>query len=324
MGNGKLTTEDGSRHIPVLAAEVLELLDCTRGSTIVDCTTGGGGHAKAVLERISPTGFLLGIDKDARAIAVAEKVLARFSGHFKLVLGDFKDLPKFLDEAGVAVVDGILFDLGVSMFQLEDAGRGFSFHKEGPLDMRMDENAPLTASEVINAYPERRLAKIIRDYGEEPWSRRIAAFVAQARDREPIRSTGELAEIVKAAIPASARRRGGHPARRTFQAIRIEVNQELSDLGGILRKAVGRLAERGRILVISYHSLEDRIVKRTYKELAQGCICPPSLPECRCGHSPVLRILTSKPVRPSQSEIEQNPRADSARLRAAEKLGSVT
>lgn len=317
-----MTTEDRSRHVPVMVAEVLQHLNCTQGSKIVDCNLGSGSHAKAILEKISPTGFLLGIDKDKDAIDFAAKNLARFSDHLRLIHGDFKDLGSFLDEAGIAAVDGILFDLGVSALQLEDAMRGFSYQKEGPLDMRMDVNSQLTASQVVNAYSEPRLAKVIKDFGEEPWSKRIARFIAQARARKPIRSTGELAKIIKAAIPASARRRGGHPARRTFQAIRIEVNSELSYLADVLLESVERLKEGGRIVVISYHSLEDRIAKRIFSQSSTDCICPPDLPECHCDVSPTLKILTEKSVRPSESEVERNPRADSARLRAAERLPS--
>jgi 16S rRNA (cytosine1402-N4)-methyltransferase len=237
-----------------------------------------------------------------------------------LLKGNFGDLDNLLSQARIPYVDGFLMDLGVSSPQLDVAERGFSYQEDAPLDMRMDPgHQTLTAAEVIAAYDEADLARILRDFGEERWATRIAAFIVAARGRRPVRTTGDLVEIVKAAIPAAARRAGGHPAKRTFQALRIEVNKELEVLEQGLRAAVRWLAPGGRIAVISYHSLEDRIVKQVFTELSQACTCPPDLPVCTCGKEPVLRILTRKAITPSAEEIEMNPRSRSAKLRVAEK-----
>jgi len=308
-------------HIPVLPVEVVEFLPCRDGALIVDCTLGGGGHAEAILEKITPAGFLLGIDKDIAAINAAKiKLKNRFGRQSKLIKGDFRDLGKILQKANIRAVDGILFDLGVSSLQLGLPERGFSYRFNGPLDMRMNSQARLTAAEVVNLYSEEKLATIIRDYGEERWAKRIAHFIVEARRRKPITSTRQLVEVIKAAIPASARRRGGHPAKQTFQALRIEVNDELKALEKALPEAIEVLRTGGRLAVISYHSLEDRIVKNIFKKMAQGCICPPGLPTCQCGRKPLLKIITKRPVVPSVREIAFNPRARGAKLRVAEKI----
>ncbi len=308
------------RHTPVLLAEVTQHLSLHPGSIIVDCTLGGAGHAKRIQSLISPTGVLVGIDRDDAALDAARHTL-RLGQHAILLKGDFGDLDSLLAGAGLAYADGFLFDLGVSSPQLDFAERGFSFNADAPLDMRMDpESGGVTAADVLNTYAEAELVRVLRDWGEERWASRIAAFILAARARRPVHTTGELVEIVKAAIPASARRSGPHPARRTFQALRIEVNDEIEKLEGALRVAIRWLAPGGRIVVISYHSLEDRTTKRVFAQLSRGCVCPPDLPVCRCGAEPVLRVVTRKVVVPSAAEVGENPRARSAKLRAAEKV----
>lgn len=313
------------RHTPVLLAEVIQQLSPQPGSIIVDCTLGGAGHAKRLLDLISPTGILVGIDQDDAALIAAADTLRlgqqERSARTVLLKGNFGDLDDLLVEARIPYVDGFLFDLGVSSPQLDIPERGFSFKADAPLDMRMDPGRQtLSAAEVIATYDEADLARIIRDFGEDRWATRIAAFIVAARARRPIASTGELVEVIKAAIPASARRSGGHPAKKTFQALRIEVNSELSVLEQGIRSAVQWLAPGGRIAVISYHSLEDRIVKHVFQQNSQGCTCPPDLPVCTCGETPVLRVLTRKAIVPGAEEIEMNARARSAKLRVAQKM----
>lgn len=308
------------RHIPVLPAEVTQHLSLHDGAIIVDCTLGGAGHAKRVAELIAPTGILVGIDQDDAALTAARDTLP-LGRQTILIKGNFGDLDALLVQAEVPYVDGFLFDLGVSSPQLDVGGRGFTYQEDVPLDMRMDASTSQpTAADIINTYSETQLTHTIREYGEERWASRIAAFIVAARARQPLQTTGELVDIVKAAIPAAARRDGKHPARRTFQALRIEVNHEIDVLERGLRAAIRWLAPGGRIVVISYHSLEDRVVKQVFNEHAQGCVCPPELPVCTCGHKPVLRIITRRPVVPTEEEIAVNPRSRSAKLRSAEKL----
>jgi 16S rRNA (cytosine1402-N4)-methyltransferase len=307
-------------HEPVLLAEVLQYLNCKSGSIVVDCTLGGAGHAEAILNAVGVKGFLIGIDLDDAALNAAKKRLARFSQQTKFFKANFKDLDRILSSLGLAAVDGFLFDLGVSSAQLDQLERGFSYQFNAPLDMRMDIRQELTAKEVVNSYSEQDLSRIIRVYGEEKWASRIASFIVKARARRAIETTFDLVKIIKEAIPAAARRRGGHPARRTFQAIRIEVNRELEVLEPSFRSAVHWLKSGGRIVIISYHSLEDRIAKEVLTDLAKGCICPPEMVVCQCGKKPELKVLTKKVVRASREEVNRNPRAESARLRAAEKL----
>jgi 16S rRNA (cytosine1402-N4)-methyltransferase len=308
------------RHTPVLLAEVLQQLSPHPGSVIVDCTLGGAGHAKRIADLIAPTGVLVGIDQDDAALIAARDTL-RLGQHAFLVKGNFGELDRLLTEAGIAYADGFLFDLGVSSHQLDLAERGFSYQTDALLDMRMDPSAGgITAADVVSSYQESDLARVIRVYGEERWASRIAAFIVAARARRPVTTTLELVEVIKNAVPAAARRGGPHPARRTFQALRIEVNRELEVLDTALRAAIRWLAPGGRIVVISYHSLEDRTVKRVFAGLARGCICPPEIPVCTCGNEPVLRVLTSRPVTPTAEEVEANQRARSAKLRSAEKL----
>jgi len=307
------------RHIPVLLAEVTQHLSLHPGSIVVDCTLGGAGHAKRIADSITPTGILVGIDQDDAALAAASTTL-RLGQQAILLKGNFGELDSLLTQAGIPYADGFLFDLGVSSPQLDLPDRGFSYQEDAPLDMRMDADGPLTAADVLNTYSESQLASILREYGEERWASRIAEFIVAARGRHPLETTGELVQVVKAAIPAAARREGGHPARRTFQALRIEVNRELEVLARALESAARWLSPGGRICVISYHSLEDRIVKQTFARLSAGCTCPPEIPVCVCGVKPVLRVVTRRPIIPSAEEIERNPRSRSAKLRVAEKL----
>jgi len=306
-------------HIPVLLAEVVKYLNLKKGSVIIDCTLGGAGHAKAILRAIKPSGFLLGIDQDEMAINRAKKELSSFSQQIKLVKDSFTNLDEILMRDGFQKVDGVLFDLGVSSFQFDFPERGFSYRFDAPLDMRMDTSQKLTACDVVNTYSKDELTSLISQYGEEKWASRIASFVVETRRRRMIQTTFELVDIIKEAIPASARRKGGHPAKRTFQAIRIEVNGELDSLEKGLRSAIRWLKTGGRLVVISYQSLEDRIVKNIFKDYSKGCICPPEMPICVCGRKPITKILTKKPIKPSEGEKERNPRSKSAKLRVAEK-----
>lgn len=311
------------RHTPVLLAEVTQQLTLHDGSIFVDCTLGGAGHTKRIAQLVAPTGIVVGIDQDDAALTAAADTLCLGQQELPTIMllkGNFGDLDELLLEARIPYVDGFLMDLGVSSPQLDLVGRGFTYQGDAPLDMRMDPSpSQPTAADIVNTYSEAELSRIIREYGEERWASRIAAFIVAARGDHQLTTAAELVDIIKAAIPASARRTGGHPARRTFQALRIEVNRELEQLERGLRSAVTWLAPRGRIAVISYHSLEDRIVRDVFKEFAQGCICPPDLPVCRCEREPVLRIVTKRPIVPTAEEIDRNPRSRSAMLRVAEK-----
>ena len=315
------------RHIPVLLAECLDLLELDDKRVYVDATLGGAGHAVQAARLIGSHGLVIGIDQDDAALAAAHAKLDAISEGERpevmtlLLHGNFGDLDGLLLKAQVAGIDAALFDLGVSSAQIDTPSRGFSFKETGPLDMRMDPSRQtLTAAEIIDTYNEADLARILRAYSDERWASRIARFIVAARERERIETSEQLVDIVKAAIPASARRAGGHPAKRTFQALRIEVNGELDALRRGLDAAIRWLVPGGRIAVISYHSLEDRIVKETFASYADRCTCPPELPRCACGKKPVLRLVTRKPIVPSSEEIERNARARSAKLRVAERL----
>ncbi|HYY44496.1 MAG TPA: 16S rRNA (cytosine(1402)-N(4))-methyltransferase RsmH [Actinomycetota bacterium] len=305
-------------HHPVLARRVVEIFApaLDPGGVFVDATLGRGGHAAEIL-RSAPGAKLIGIDRDAGALEASRAFLRPFEDRIRLVRGNFQDLASVLERLGVPSVRGVLLDLGVSSPQLDEAHRGFSFRSDGPLDMRMDVSQSLTADDVVNRYDEKELARTIRSYGEERFARRIAAAIVKAR---PVEGTARLAEIVTSAIPAATRRAGGHPARRTFQAIRIEVNRELDALRKGLPAAIDALEPGGRIAVLSYHSLEDRVVKRTFQEESRGCVCPPGFPVCTCSARARLRILTRRPWRPDASEVQSNPRAGAAKLRAAERI----
>ncbi|MDI6874254.1 MAG: 16S rRNA (cytosine(1402)-N(4))-methyltransferase RsmH [Actinomycetota bacterium] len=312
MGEGDLS------HVPVLSQEVVGFLRPRSGSVLVDATIGEGGHALALLREMGGKGCLIGLDVDGEALARARERLREFSSALVLRRANFASLQEVLEELGVGSVDGVLLDLGVSSLQLDSPERGFSYRLSGRLDMRMDPDQDLDAWKVVNEYEERELARIIREYGEEHWASRIARSIAVQRERAPIDTTDRLAEIVRDSIPAAARRRGGHPARRTFQALRIEVNGELHNLQAVLPQAVRVLRRGGRLVVISYHSLEDRMVKRFMAERGSRCACAMDR-ECDCGREEELRLLTPGPVRPGPEEREANPRSRSAKLRAAEK-----
>lgn len=303
--------------------EVLDTLKLKRGSVVCDCTLGGAGHSVKMAAQVGEDGLLLGVDQDDMALEAAAAHLEREAPGTptKLLKGNFGDLDNLLCSAEVPGVDGFLFDLGVSSPQLDIPGRGFSYNEDAPLDMRMDPgNNTLNAAEVINTYNEADLARILRVYGEEKFSSQIAREIVRRRETSPIETTGDFVEVIKAGIPAAARRHGGHPAKRSFQAIRIEVNHELEVLERGLEAAIRWTNPKGRICVISYHSLEDRIVKHMFQEMSQGCICPPEIPVCVCGHVPTLKVITRKPLVASPQEVERNPRARSAKIRVAMRL----
>ena len=312
---------DEFSHVSVLYHESLAALIKDTDGIYVDCTLGGGGHSAGIASQLKPAGRLIGIDQDPNAVQAARDKLAGFSCHIDIVQDNFRHLSAILDRLGIAEVDGILFDLGVSSHQLDRPERGFSYMQNAPLDMRMNPNAAISAYQVVNSYSEEKLAEVIFRYGEERWAKRIAKFIVDKRKEKPVETTGELVEIIKAAIPANARREGPHPAKRTFQAIRIEVNSELEILEQTFIDAVNYLKPGGRLCIITFHSLEDRIAKHTLKKLAQGCICPPKLPVCQCHHQAEIRVI-GKAVSPSVEEVEHNPRSRSARLRVAEKIMS--
>lgn len=308
------------RHVPVLLDECLEGLSIKPDGIYVDGTLGGGGHASAVCERLSGSGTLIGIDRDRDAIDAAGKRLENYPCRKIFVNRNYSDIKEILKDNGIDSIDGALLDLGVSSFQLDNAERGFSYMNDAPLDMRMNRDDSLTAKDVVNGYSRADLTRIISAYGEERWASRIASFIEEARKEKPIETTGELTEIIKAAIPASARRTGPHPAKRTFQAIRIEVNEELTRLEKALEDFCDVLSPGGRLCVISFHSLEDRIVKDVMARRADPCTCPPGIPVCVCGKVADIKKITRKPVVPSGEEQEDNPRARSAKLRICEKI----
>ena len=303
-------------HIPILRETVVALLAPQRGGIFIDGTLGGGGHAEAVLERLPQGGRLYGIDRDGAAIEAASRRLAPYGEAFTAIHGNFFDMKRLLARYGVMEVDGILLDLGVSSHQLDTPQRGFSYREDAPLDMRMDPSAPLSAYDVVNGYPAETLARILKEYGEERYASRIANAIVQRRAEAPLNSTIELAELVKRALPAPAQ----HPARRTFQALRIEVNGELAGLAEALTDAHDLLRPGGVLAVITFHSLEDRIVKQLFRTFEHPCTCDPHAPVCTCGKKPTVRALTKKPIMADETELEANPRAHSAKLRAIEKL----
>lgn len=309
-------------HKPVLYDETIAALRVKAGGIFVDCTVGGGGHSAGLLALSGPNGIVVGIDRDSEAIQAATEALRRYGSRFLPVHGNYRHLDDILFDLDIAAVDGFLFDLGVSSPQLDVPERGFSYQHDAPLDMRMDSTQKTTAYHLVNGLTEHELADIIRRYGEERWAERIARFIVERRKEEPIGTTGQLVETIKAAIPVRARRSGPHPARRTFQALRIAVNDELGALEEAINKAVHFLQPGGRIAIISFHSLEDRIVKQTFHALQRGCTCPPDFPVCTCGKKPQVRVITRRPITPGEIELRDNPRARSAKLRVAEKVGA--
>ena len=309
-----------SFHTPVMLEKVLQSLRCKPGGIYVDGTLGGGGHARAILENTAPDGLLIGIDRDDDALLESEKRLQPFGQRIILIKGNFADIGEILTNLNIRKVDGILLDLGVSSHQLDTADRGFSFSLDAPLDMRMDQSSRYRAYDLVNLSPEKELRKVIRDYGEEPMAGRIARAILAKRASAPIRTTIELADVVCRAVRRQGVRKKVHPATRTFQAIRIAVNQELSNLSTAMDAGIDQLGQGGRFSIISFHSLEDRIVKETFRSWEGRCQCPPGLPVCQCQREAKLRVLTRKPLRPEADESETNPRARSARLRTAEKI----
>ncbi len=309
------------QHEPVLLREVLEWMNVRADGIYCDGTLGGGGHSEAILTASGGTAILYGIDRDMNAIHAAGERLGRFPG-FHALFGNFHDAAALLREAGAGSLDGALLDLGVSSPQLDTPERGFSYHEDAPLDMRMDQTRGRTAAELLNTEPEAELARIIREYGEEKWAARIAHIICEHRAQKPLETTFDLVRAVDAAIPRAVRQKEeGHSARRTFQAVRIAVNDELDPLEQALRDLMGCLKPGGRLCVITFHSLEDRIVKKCFKALEHPCICSPKAPICTCGRKPEAKVLAGGAVKPTEEEINRNPRARSAKLRVAEKLG---
>ncbi|MDR0880006.1 MAG: 16S rRNA (cytosine(1402)-N(4))-methyltransferase RsmH [Clostridioides sp.] len=306
-------------HVSVLLNECIENLNINPDGIYVDCTMGGAGHSKEIVKRLSEKGLFIGFDQDINAIKTAEERLSQYSDRVKFVHSNFENIKEELENLGIEKIDGVLADLGVSSHQLDEAERGFSYMHDAPLDMRMDVRSDFSAYEVVNGYSEDELDRVIKEYGEENWSRRIAKFIVETRAEKSIETTGELVEIIKKAIPKKARIDGPHPAKRTFQAIRIEVNDELGVIKKLIRDASSVMNEGGRICIITFHSLEDRIVKNEFKYLASDCICPPSIPFCQCDKESEVKIITRKPILPTPEEVEINPRSRSAKLRVAEK-----
>lgn len=307
------------KHVSVLLNECLDALNIKDDGIYVDCTLGGAGHSSHILQRLSKDGLLVGIDQDTDALKAAGERLKEYENK-KLVHNNFHNIDSILEELEIPKVDGILMDLGVSSYQLDEGERGFSYMKDAPLDMRMNRDREFSAYDVVNSYSMEDLWRIIRDYGEEKFAKRVAEFIVNRREEKPIETTLELVDIIKAAIPAKARREGPHPAKRTFQAIRIEVNGELEILNKAIKDGVNRLNKGGRMAIITFHSLEDRIVKLKFRELANPCTCPKEFPICVCGKKPLVKLISRKAIEPSKEEVEENPRSRSAKLRVIERF----
>ena len=308
------------KHVSVLKNECIEGLQIKSSGTYVDGTFGGGGHAMEVISRLNGNGRFIGIDQDQDAVENGRAKLEPYKEKAQLVRDNFSNIISIMKDLHIVAVDGILLDIGVSSYQLDTGERGFSYMHDAELDMRMDQRNPMTAKRMIAEYSEKELANIIKDYGEERWATRIAQFIVAERKIKPIETTGELVEVIKKAVPKGARKDGPHPAKRTFQALRIAVNNELGILEQAIEDMAGLLASGGRLCIITFHSLEDRIVKQTFHRLEHPCTCPPEFPVCVCGKKPSIRVITRKPILPSDEELEFNPRARSAKLRILEKL----
>lgn len=304
-------------HISVLLNECIDNLNIRPDGIYVDGTMGGGGHSLEIAKRLT-TGRLICIDQDPNAHEAAGKRLAEYKDRITFVRDNFGNIKSILDSLGIEKIDGMLLDIGVSSHQLDEAERGFSYQQDAPLDMRMNPDRPFSAYDVVNGYDEDELDRVIFTYGEERWARRIAQFIVKGREAKPIETTGELVDIIKKAVPKGARKDGPHPAKRTFQAIRIEVNGELEVLQRAIDDVAARLAVGGRLCIITFHSLEDRIVKEAFRKQENPCICPPQFPVCVCGKKPLGRVITRKPILPSKEELEENPRSRSAKLRVLE------
>lgn len=307
------------KHVSVLLNECIDALDIKKDGIYVDCTLGGAGHSSHILKHLSKDGMLIGIDQDTDALKAAKERLKDYD-NVKYVHSNFYNIDNILTELDIDKVDGILMDLGVSSYQLDEASRGFSYMQDAHLDMRMNRDNDFSAYEVVNNYSEEELYRIIRDYGEEKFAKRIANFIVNKRSLKPIETTFELVDIIKAAIPAKARREGPHPAKRTFQAIRIEVNSELAILNKTIEDGINRLNPGGRMAIITFHSLEDRIVKLKFRELENPCTCPKEFPMCICGKKPLVKVLSKKGIAPTEHEIEENPRSRSAKVRVVERI----
>lgn len=308
------------QHKSVLLQECIDALNIRPDGIYLDGTLGGAGHSSQIARRLTEGGRLIGVDRDRTALAAAKERLAPYADRVTLVHSNFAEIDAILDSLGIPAVDGMLFDLGVSSPQLDDASRGFSYMADAPLDMRMDKDDVLTAGEVVNTWPQGELRRILYDYGEERYAPQIAAAIWRAREKAPVETTLELVDIIRSAMPAQALREKQHPAKRSFQAIRIAVNDELGAVSRMMQAAVGRLNPGGRLAVITFHSLEDRIVKSEMQQAARGCTCPPEFPVCVCGKKPLVKLVTRKPIVSGPAELEENPRARSAKLRVAEKL----
>ena len=302
-------------HKPVLLEEVIDGLAIKPDGIYADGTLGGAGQGSRICEKLNAQGRYIGLDQDADAVRTSSERLSRFGGKALVIRSNYADMPQVLKESGIEKADGILLDLGVSSFQLDTAERGFSYRADAPLDMRMDNRQELSAMEVVNQYPESRLFHIIKDYGEDKFAKNIAKHIVAERSKTPILTTKRLAEVVSQAIPMKFRKQGGHPAKRTFQAVRIEVNHELDVLSNSLEDMIDILKPDGRLCIITFHSLEDRIVKQAFRKAENPCICPPGFPVCVCGNVPKGKVVNRKPVLPSEEEMEQNPRSKSAKLR---------
>lgn len=307
------------QHKSVLLQECIDALNIRPDGIYLDGTLGGAGHSSQIARRLTEGGRLIGVDRDRTALAAAKERLAPYADRVTLVHSNFAEIDAILDSLGIPAVDGMLFDLGVSSPQLDDASRGFSYMADAPLDMRMDKDDALTAGEVVNTWPQGELRRILYDYGEERYAPQIAAAICRAREKAPVETTLELVDIIRSAMPAQALREKQHPAKRSFQAIRIAVNDELGAVSRMMQAAVGRLNPGGRLAVITFHSLEDRIVKSEMQQAARGCTCPPEFPVCVCGRKPQVTVLTRKPIVSGEEELERNPRARSAKLRICEK-----
>ena len=308
------------QHKSVLLQECIDALNIRPDGIYLDGTLGGAGHSSQIARRLTEGGRLIGVDRARTALAAAKERLAPYADRVTLVHSNFAEIDAILDSLGIPAVDGMLFDLGVSSPQLDDASRGFSYMADAPLDMRMDKDDALTAGEVVNTWPQGELRRILYDYGEERYAPQIAAAICRAREKAPVETTLELVDIIRSAMPAQALREKQHPAKRSFQAIRIAVNDELGAVSRMMQAAVGRLNPGGRLAVITFHSLEDRSVKSEMQQAARGCTCPPEFPVCVCGKKPLVKLVTRKPIVSGPAELEENPRARSAKLRVAEKL----
>ena len=308
------------KHVSVLFDECMEGLNIKPDGIYVDGTLGGGGHSSGICEKLGPNGTLIGIDRDQDALNAASKRLEKYNCNKIFVQSNYSDIASVLEDLEIDEIDGALLDLGVSSFQLDNPERGFSYMNDAPLDMRMSQSDSFTAADVVNDYDKKELTNIISKYGEERWASRIADFIVKAREDKPLESTFELVDVIKAAIPASARRTGPHPAKRTFQAIRIEVNDELGQLERAVEEFCDVLAPKGRLCIITFHSLEDRIVKDIFNQRANPCTCPKEFPVCVCGKKADIKKVTGKPIVSSEEELEVNPRARSAKLRVAQKI----